>query len=55
MILFLRKLGWLLRRTSKEHQLAEELQLHLEEGAYTVARRTGEIGSRVALGAQRRM
>ena len=33
MIPFFRKLGWLLRRTSKEDQLAEELRFHLEEEA----------------------
>ena len=31
MISFLRKLGWLVRRRSKEDQLAAELQFHLEE------------------------
>jgi hypothetical protein len=33
MIPFLRKLGWLVRRRSKEDQLASELRFHLEEEA----------------------
>ncbi len=33
MISFLRKLGWLFRRRSREQQLASELQFHLEEDA----------------------
>src|SRR6266700_3350504 len=31
MIAFLRKLGWLLQRRTKEKQLAAELQFHLDE------------------------
>ena len=30
---FLRKLGWLVRRRSKEAELEEELRFHLEEEA----------------------
>ncbi len=33
MIEFVRKLGWLIRRRSREDQLTEELQFHLEEEA----------------------
>jgi macrolide transport system ATP-binding/permease protein len=33
MISFLRKLGWLTRRRSREEQLSAELQFHLEQEA----------------------
>jgi len=52
MIALFRKLGWLMRRRSKEEDLAAELQFHLEQE--TAERHAAGMSTQEALGAARR-
>ena len=52
MIALFRKLGWLMRRRSKEEELAAELQFHLEQE--TAERQAAGMSTQEARGAARR-
>ena len=52
MIALFRKLGWLMRRRSKEEELAAELQFHLEQE--TAERHAAGMSTQEARGAARR-